>query len=1044
MNSSKRQHSLKAINLLLVITMMLAGVVVNVSPAQAAAGDIEITEPSAPVVVTAESREVDVAFTVDSTDNPGSGQYRILVGNVVDEAFETKATFGPYSVSFTGGTGQNFARTITIPELADGSYDLKVEVNFSGETEWLHSKIAAGKVIVNNVDGIEITAPTSQVFKKSGDELVVSFTVDDLEGAGQYDILLEKDTILESVFEVPVSVTFAGGYNQPYEETITIPVLDDGVYDLVVKAGVLDLTNQVEATKEAILVVDNTIAEPVLTSPEGGEVWTIGSVHNITWEEYVPGEEVTISLHFSNNAGGAWSLIAEDVENAPYAWTVPPFATTRARIKIKVEDLAGNIADDTSANFTIYAVDSTPPVVAMTAPVDGATIGPNVTLQASAADPESGIAKVEFYQDSNLLGEGELVGGYYELDVKGLTGEPSFKAVATNGIGLVATSAAVTVTVEVEDEEAPTVWFVAPSDDNEVVGFDYHFKVNATDASPLGSMNLYAVDASLEERLLCGPIAPEEPEEEGDPIYSCIADVPDGTVSIKAKVSDAAGNVGVDSVDVIVDRVAPKLGDGLLTPAAGAVLQLGAMVEIIWAPITEEHLDSVDLELRRDGVKVADIVVDAESKWTVAGAPGSDYEVCMIVTDEAGNTAEDCNSPITIWGTDTSDPAVGLTAPDPNPEVDSSYKGVAELKATASDPESFIQKVAFFVKSEADGAAYVKVGEDAVVPYNPDAEYVVAWDTTGFEDGTYSVKAVATNGVGLTKEAVVGSVVIDNTAPVLSNMQPSTAAPISDFVTFSITVIDSGVGIDSVVFEYYDPDREEPWVDMGDVAGGDDSYLVDFDTAEVDNGWLSIRVTASDGLGNEASLETAYFVQNGALEPGQVVINLQVGWNLISMSLIPNDTSIDVLLADLMASDSVAQVVAWPYNGDLGSIVEKRWNGVQLTDITDLEDGHGYWIEMIKPGVLVFEGTPLPEPPMAPPSYLVYAGWNLIGFKSQQIDISAESYLGADVSASMRMMYGFDAATGFYTQIMRDTELEPGSGYWLAVGANGTIYPPAW
>jgi hypothetical protein len=120
-----------------------------------------------------------------------------------------------------------------------------------------------------------------------------------------------------------------------------------------------------------------------------------------------------------------------------------------------------------------------------------------------------------------------------------------------------------------------------------------------------------------------------------------------------------------------------------------------------------------------------------------------------------------------------------------------------------------------------------------------------------------------------------------------------------------------------------------------------------------------------------------------------------------------------------------------------------RWNGLQLTDITEIKDGPGYWIQMTKPGVLVFEGVPLPEPPMAMPEYSVYAGWNLIGFKSQQPEIQAKDYLGSDVSASMRMMFGYDAATGFYTQVMLDDLLEPGSGYWMAVGTNGTIYPPA-
>lgn len=207
------------------------------------------------------------------------------------------------------------------------------------------------------------------------------------------------------------------------------------------------------------------------------------------------------------------------------------------------------------------------------------------------------------------------------------------------------------------------------------------------------------------------------------------------------------------------------------------------------------------------------------------------------------------------------------------------------------------------------------------------------------------------------------------------------------------------------------------------------------------NNYYRIKITATDLQGNTATDTSDNDFTIVPLITSE--IDLLAGWNLFSLPLIPNDTSIEVLLADLVASDSVAQVVAWPYDVDLGRIVEMRWNGVQLTDITDLEDGPGYWIQMTKPGVLEFDGVPVVGPGQAPHAYDVYAGWNLIGFKSQQTTMDAETYLGADVSASMRMMYEYDADTGFYSQVALETKLKPGSGYWLALSTNGTIYPPA-
>jgi hypothetical protein len=63
----------------------------------------------------------------------------------------------------------------------------------------------------------------------------------------------------------------------------------------------------------------------------------------------------------------------------------------------------------------------------------------------------------------------------------------------------------------------------------------------------------------------------------------------------------------------------------------------------------------------------------------------------------------------------------------------------------------------------------------------------------------------------------------------------------------------------------------------------------------------------------------------------------------------------------------------------------------------------------------------------------------MIGFKSLTPKIPAD-YLGA-VKDSVQAFYGYDAAAGVYEIILKTTSLTPGSGYWLAVNADGIIYP---
>jgi len=111
------------------------------------------------------------------------------------------------------------------------------------------------------------------------------------------------------------------------------------------------------------------------------------------------------------------------------------------------------------------------------------------------------------------------------------------------------------------------------------------------------------------------------------------------------------------------------------------------------------------------------------------------------------------------------------------------------------------------------------------------------------------------------------------------------------------------------------------------------------------------------------------------------------------------------------------------------------------SDLYTMSDGKGYWIDVSTAGALAISGYELCAPPplAVPPSYNLVEGWNLIGFKSLS-PIVVETYLD-ELSDVMEAMYGYDAAAGLYTIILAGTDLVPGQGYWLAVSAEGTIYP---
>lgn len=175
---------------------------------------------------------------------------------------------------------------------------------------------------------------------------------------------------------------------------------------------------------------------------------------------------------------------------------------------------------------------------------------------------------------------------------------------------------------------------------------------------------------------------------------------------------------------------------------------------------------------------------------------------------------------------------------------------------------------------------------------------------------------------------------------------------------------------------------------------------------------------------------------------GSYAIDLHLSWNLISLPLVPAPTESDIedVLADLINAGTVLQVRA--YNNSDGSFSIWASTGPFALGHTlhEMKDGRGYWIEMSTGDTLVAIGSELPAPPLSPPTYSVYEGWNLIGFKSLSPNITATMYLD-ELSPLMQAMYTYNAEQQRYTVVELDEELIPGEGYWLAVSADGTIFP---
>ena len=115
---------------------------------------------------------------------------------------------------------------------------------------------------------------------------------------------------------------------------------------------------------------------------------------------------------------------------------------------VTAQDTAGNIGAPSNEVSAALPVDTSPPVVAMTAPADNSTVSGTVAVSATASD-DVGVSGVQFLLDGNNVGTEKTIAPY-SLNWDSSTaanGTHGLSARARDGAGNVTTSTAINITV---------------------------------------------------------------------------------------------------------------------------------------------------------------------------------------------------------------------------------------------------------------------------------------------------------------------------------------------------------------------------------------------------------------------------------------------------------------------------------------------------------------------------------------------------------------------------------------------------------------------
>ncbi len=393
------------------------------------------------------------------------------------------------------------------------------------------------------------------------------------------------------------------------------------------------------------------------------------------------------------------------------------------------------------------------------------------------------------------------------------------------------------------DTTAPTVRFAEPLDGQSVSGEQIPLSVVATDDRGVVRVGFYVDGVEVASDT-------SEPFEATWETTGLIA----GPYVLTSIAEDAAGNAGEAEVGVWLAGACDEQGDcpptsvRIITPVDGS--RVCGQLTIEAAATDDVGVDRIEFQIDDLPLGVAE-ESPFRFDWNTARESDGSHTIRAVAYDTAEQPAFAVAIVEVRNDGDACDnrPNVRITAPEEGAYV----RGSVRVSAEASDDEGVVG-VKFFVNNGL-------ITDDSATPYGFD------WDTSEFDEGVYTIRALATDLGEQTADAQI-SVTIDRTPPTVTVDAPQ-GETFENTVTLEATASDNfrvaSVAwylVDSAFTIDTDPDTGEVLYIEGEPFAELDArpFATSYDASVLASGRHEVVAVAYDGAGLAAADEGNFFL----------------------------------------------------------------------------------------------------------------------------------------------------------------------------------------